>query len=78
MSKVTFKNKNVLITGGLGFIGSNLAIALVKKGANVTIIDNMMPRQGGNFFNIEPVKNDVCVELSDIQNQRVMNKLVQR
>jgi len=68
MSKVTFKNKNVLITGGLGF----------KKGANVTIIDNMMPRQGGNFFNIEPVKNDVCVELSDIQNQRVMNKLVQR
>lgn len=77
MTGETFKNKNVLITGGLGFIGSNLAIALVKNGAKVTIIDNMMSRQGGNLFNIKQVKNDVHIEFSDIRNQHVMNKLVQ-
>ena len=63
MTKVNHRDyyaeKNVLITGGLGFIGSNLAIELVELGANVTIIDNMLPRQGGNLFNIEPVKNRV-------------------
>ena len=72
-----FKNANVLITGGLGFIGSNLAIRLVSFGANVTLVDNMLPRQGGNLFNIEPVKNQVHVNFSDIRNELSMNHLVQ-
>jgi len=71
-----FQGKNVLITGGLGFVGSNLAIALVGTGANVTIIDNMLPRQGGNLFNIEPVKDKVKIHLSDVRNQLSMNHLV--
>ena len=54
--KMTFRGKNVLITGGLGFIGSNLAISLVQKGAHVTLVDNMTPLQGGNLFNIKPVE----------------------
>ncbi|MFI5145053.1 MAG: GDP-mannose 4,6-dehydratase [Ignavibacteria bacterium] len=74
--KDSFKNKNVLITGGLGFIGSNLCIKLVSLGANVLAVDNMLPRQGGNIFNIEPVKNKIKINISDIRNQVSMNHLV--
>lgn len=70
------KNKKVLVTGGLGFVGSNLAIKLVSLGADVLIVDNMLPRQGGNLFNIEPVKNKVKINISDIRNQVSMNHLV--
>ncbi len=71
-----FKGKKVLITGGLGFVGSNLSIRLINEGAEVLIIDNMLPRQGGNLFNIDPVKNKVKVNISDIRNQISMNHLV--
>src|SRR5260221_12476880 len=71
-----FKNKKVLITGGLGFVGSNLAIKLASFGAEVLIVDNMLPRQGGNLFNIEPAKDKVRVNISDIRNQISMNHLV--
>ena len=72
-----YRGKRVLVTGGLGFIGSNLSIKLVELGADVTIVDNMLPRQGGNLFNIEPVKDQVKVHFSDIRNQLSMNQLVQ-
>lgn len=68
-----FKNKEVLITGGLGFIGSNLAIKLVKAGAKVTILDAMIEGHGGNLFNIEPVKDDVQINFSDVRNKNIMN-----
>ena len=71
-----YKNANVLITGGLGFIGSTLAIALVKAGARVTIVDALIPNYGGNLFNIEPVKNKVEVIYTDIRNAHLMNELV--
>jgi len=74
--KMNYKNQEVLITGGLGFVGSNLAIALVKQGAKVTVIDNMLLRQGGNMFNILPVKNKIKIHFKDIRNRSVMNKLV--
>lgn len=74
--KDSFKNKNVLITGGLGFVGSNLCIKLVSLGANVLAVDNMLPRQGGNIFNVEPVKNKIKINISDIRNQVSMNHLV--
>ena len=51
-----FSGARALITGGLGFIGSNLAIRLVELGAQVTLVDAMIPEYGGNLFNIEPVK----------------------
>ena len=63
-----FRNKEVMITGGLGFIGSNLAMALVRLGARVTIIDNMLPRQGGNLFNIKDIAGKVKVNFSDVRN----------
>ena len=51
-----YRGKKVLVTGGLGFIGSNVAIRLVELGATVTIVDNLDPTGGANYFNIEPVK----------------------
>ena len=76
MDNSKIRNKKVLITGGLGFVGSNLAIKLAEIGADVLIIDNMLPRQGGNMFNIEPVKDKVKVNISDIRNPTSMNHLV--
>lgn len=74
--KNNFKGKKVLVTGGLGFVGSNLSIKLSSLGADVLIVDNMLPRQGGNIFNIEPVKDKVKVNISDIRNPTSMNHLV--
>src|SRR5512145_1889185 len=71
-----FNNKNVLITGGLGFIGSNLAIELVRLGAHVTIVDNMLPRQGGSLFNIRDIAGRVTVNVSDVRNYLSINHLV--
>ena len=75
--KQQFDGSNVLITGGLGFIGSNLAIRLVELGANVTLVDSLVPEYGGNLFNIEPVKNKVRVNISDVRDQFSMRYLVQ-
>ncbi|TFB10618.1 NAD-dependent epimerase/dehydratase family protein [Candidatus Marinimicrobia bacterium MT.SAG.3] len=71
-----YKNKDVLITGGLGFIGSNLAIKLVELGAKVTLLDAMIEGHGGNEFNIEPVKHEVEINFSDIRDKNSMNYIV--
>lgn len=73
---LNFRSKKVLVTGGLGFVGSSLSIRLAEAGAEVLIVDNMLPRQGGNLFNIEPVKDKVKVNISDIRNPTSMNHLV--
>jgi UDP-glucose 4-epimerase len=71
-----FKGKKVLVTGGLGFIGVNLSMELTRLGARVTIVDNMLPRQGGNLFNIHEVEDKVRVNFSDVRNELSMNHLV--
>jgi UDP-glucose 4-epimerase len=71
-----YKGKNVLITGGLGFIGSNLAISLAGLGARVVIVDSLIEDYGGNLFNIEPVKNNVRVNISDVRDEPGMLYLV--
>ena len=53
------KEARVLITGGLGFIGSNLAIELVSRGARVELYDALIDGMGGNRFNIEPIKRKI-------------------
>ena len=75
--KEIFAGRRVMITGGLGFIGSNLAIRLVEEGAQVTLVDNMIPRQGGNLYNISPIADKVHVNFSDVRNQLSMDHLVQ-
>jgi len=73
---VSFNNKKVLITGGLGFIGSNLARRLVQYGARVTLIDSLIPEYGGNLFNIEGIENKVVVNISDVRDEHSMKYLV--
>ncbi|MFQ5822492.1 MAG: NAD-dependent epimerase/dehydratase family protein [bacterium] len=74
--KKCYENKKVLITGGLGFIGSNLAIRLVELNAEVTCVDNMLPRQGGNLFNVQDIRDKVKIDFSDIRNELSMRFLV--
>lgn len=71
-----FREKSVLITGGLGFIGSNLAIHLAALGARVTLIDSLIPEYGGNLWNILPVQDKVTVNISDIRDEHSMKYLV--
>lgn len=68
--------RRVLILGGMGFIGSNLAIRLVSLGSRVTIVDSMLPRYGGNLMNIEPVKDRVDINFSDIRDIYSLEYLV--
>ena len=65
-----------MITGGLGFIGSNLARALVELGADVLLVDSLIPDYGGNLFNIEGVENRLRVNVADVRQPSTMNYLV--
>jgi UDP-glucose 4-epimerase len=69
-------NKQILITGGLGFIGSNLGRALVAQGANVTLVDSLIPQYGGNPFNIEDFRDKVIVNVSDVRDPFAMAYLL--
>jgi len=71
-----FRGRRVLITGGLGFLGSNLAIALVGLGAEVTLLDSMVDDHGGNLFNIDLIRGQVAVNFSDIRDQSSLKYLV--
>ena len=71
-----YHGQKVLVTGGLGFIGSNLAIRLVELGASVVIVDSRDPTCGANDFNIEPIKNDVEVVEGDICKLELMRRRV--
>lgn len=68
----SFKSKKVLITGGLGFIGSNLAMQLAKAGAAVTILDAMIEGLGGNLFNIGDVKDKVKAVIGDVRDKKAV------
>lgn len=71
-----FAGKRVLITGGMGFIGSNLARRLVALGAKLLIVDSMLPDCGGNPFNIAGVDNKITVNGTDVRDTDAINTLV--
>ncbi len=73
----SFAGKKILITGGLGFIGSNLAGRLVELGAQVTLVDSLIPEYGGNLFNISGIKDKVKINISDVRDEHSMRYLVQ-
>jgi len=72
----SFRGKKVMITGGLGFIGSNLAHRLVDYGAEILIVDSLIPEYGGNLFNIEEIKDQVRVNIADVRDSNGMKYLV--
>lgn len=72
-----FCNKKILITGGLGFIGSNLARRLVDLSAHVTLVDSLIPEYGGNLYNISGIEDRVEVNISDVRDPHSMRYLVQ-
>lgn len=76
INNLAYKGKNILITGGLGFIGSSIALKMVQLGAKVTLVDAMIPDYGGNLFNIEPIKGKVTINFSNIADVTSMNYLV--
>jgi UDP-glucose 4-epimerase len=71
-----YRDRRVMITGGLGFIGSNLARQLVELGARILIIDSLIPEYGGNLFNISGIEDRVHVNIADVRQQSTMNYLV--
>jgi UDP-glucose 4-epimerase len=71
-----FRGRRVLITGGLGFIGSNLARRLVDAGAEVLLVDSMIPEYGGNVANIAGIEDDVTVNIADIRDVHSLPYLV--
>jgi len=77
MDRETFAGRRVLISGGLGFIGSNLARNLVDLGAQVTLVDSLVPEYGGNLFNIAGLEGRVQVNISDVRDEYSLRYLVQ-
>ncbi|HEX2341643.1 MAG TPA: NAD-dependent epimerase/dehydratase family protein [Vicinamibacterales bacterium] len=72
-----YRGRRVLVTGGLGFIGSNLARRLVDLGADVLLVDSLIPDYGGNLFNIAGIEDRVRVNVADVRQGSTMNYLVQ-
>lgn len=71
-----YAGRPVLITGGLGFIGSNLARTLVDVGARVTLVDSLIPDYGGNLFNIAGYEERLRVNIADVRDPYSMRALV--
>lgn len=71
-----YANRRVLITGGLGFIGSNLARRLVELGARVLLVDSLVPEYGGNRHNLTGIEDAVAVNIADVRDPHAMNALV--
>jgi UDP-glucose 4-epimerase len=72
-----FRGKRVLVTGGLGFIGANLARELVAAGAEITLVDSLIPEYGGSLFNIVGIEDAVRVNISDVRDEHSLRFLVQ-
>ncbi len=66
----------VLVTGGLGFIGSNLAMAASAQGARVTVLDALLPAYGGNRANLEGAKTPIRVDVGDVRNLSLVQELI--
>ncbi len=71
-----FDGAQVLITGGLGFIGSNLARRLDSLGAVITIVDSLIPDYGGNLYNLEGIRDRLQVNVSDVRDTHSLRHLV--
>jgi UDP-glucose 4-epimerase len=72
-----YRGRRVMITGGMGFIGSNLARLLADAGADILIVDALNPEYGANRFNLRGIEDHVRVNVADVRDEMSMNALVQ-
>jgi UDP-glucose 4-epimerase len=72
-----YRGRRVMVTGGLGFIGSNLVHQLAAAGADILAVDSLNPDYGGNLFNVESVRDRVRINVSDVRDETSMDVLVQ-
>lgn len=77
MTNQAFRNSRILITGGLGFIGSTLAMKLTDLGADVTVVDSLIPEYGGNLANTKGYEARLHINISDVRDEHSMRYLVQ-
>jgi UDP-glucose 4-epimerase len=75
--RTDFGGARVLITGGLGFIGSNLARRLVDLGSDVTVVDSLIPDYGGNLYNVESIRDRIQVNVSDVRDTHSLRHLLE-
>jgi UDP-glucose 4-epimerase len=73
-----FSGKKALITGGLGFIGSNLARKLLELECKVTVVDSLIPEYGGNLRNVEDIRDKISINLTDIRDNFSINELIKK
>jgi UDP-glucose 4-epimerase len=71
-----YDGRRVLITGGLGFIGSNLARQLVPLGARVLIVDSLIADYGGNLHNVAGLEDRLRINIADVRQESTMSYLV--
>ena len=69
-------NKKILITGGLGFIGSNLTRRLVEYENMITVVDSLIPEYGGNLRNLHDIQDKIKISLSDVRDAPRINDLI--
>jgi len=74
--RASYRGRRVMVTGGLGFIGSNLARQLVDLGADVLLVDSLIPAYGGNLFNIRGLEDRLRVNIADVRQASTMSVLV--
>lgn len=72
----SYRGSNVMVTGGLGFIGSTLAIRLAEMGARVTVVDSLIDEYGGNLFNLHGYEERIRINIADVRTASTMNYLV--
>lgn len=77
MTDSPFSGKRILVTGGLGFIGSTLGRRLADQGADVLLVDSLIPEYGGNLFNIAGYEDKLKVNIADVRDEFSMDYLVQ-
>jgi dTDP-glucose 4,6-dehydratase/UDP-glucose 4-epimerase len=77
MTTAHYRGRRVLITGGMGFIGSSLARRLEGEGAEVAVVDNLFPEYGGNPFNVADIRDRIAVTIGDVRDADLMARLVE-
>jgi UDP-glucose 4-epimerase len=77
MHECSLGGKRILVTGGAGFIGSHLSKRMVEMGAEVTLVDSLIPQYGGNLHNLNGIGNQVRLNISDVRDPHSMKYLVQ-